>query len=112
MRKAVCYNNDDLSITVGDKTYSVEVRATGTWYYQKATRVDPEESELTIGDVETTWIDENGNIVDETPEMYDVLEEYLLESDDWSEEEYEPDYDYYEERAMARWERQLDRYDL
>lgn len=111
MRKAVCYNNDDLSITVGDKTYSVEVRATGTWYYQKATRVDPEESDFVIDEVEAIWTDESGNVVEETPEMYDALESYILD-EDWEDEDIEPPDDYYEERAMARWESQLDRYGL
>lgn len=104
MTKPMYYNNDDLEITVGDTVYYVKVHATGTWCYQKATRVDPEESELSINDVDATWTDENGNVVEETEEMYDVLEEYILD-EEWEESDPpEPDYDYYEECAMEKWE--------
>lgn len=112
MTKAMYYNNDELEVTVGEITYTVSVHATGTYWYSKATRIDPEENEFDIDDVDAVWKDSNGNIVEETPEMYDVLEKYLFELDCWEEEEYEPDYDYYEECAIARWEAQLDRYGL
>jgi hypothetical protein len=112
MKTAKVYNNDELELEVGETTYTVSVHATGTHWYRKATRIDPEENEFDIDDVEAVWKDSNGNIVEETEEMKEVLEEYLFESDDWDDEEYEPDYDYYEERAMARWESQLDRYGL
>lgn len=104
MTKTMYYNNDELEVTVGDVTYSVKVHATGTWYYHKATRVEPEESELNIDEVESTWTDENGNVVKETEKMYDELEKRILD-EDWEESDPpEPDYDYYEEREIARWE--------
>lgn len=112
MKTAKVYNNDELELEVGETTYTVSVHATGTYWYRKATRIDPEENDFDIDYVEAVWKDSNGNIVEETPEMHDVLEEYLFESDGWDDEEYEPDYDYYEECAIERWERQLDRYDL
>lgn len=109
MKTAKVYNNDELELEVGETTYTVSVHATGTYWYRKATRIDPEENDFDIDYVEAVWKDSNGNIVEETPEMQDVLEEYLFESDGWDDEEYEPDYDYYEECAMERWESQLDR---
>ena len=112
MKTTMFYNNDELELEVGETTYTVSVHATGTHWYRKATRIDPEENEFEIDEVEAVWKDENGNIVEETPEMYDVLEEYLLESDYWEDDVFEPDDDYYEEQAMARWEAQLDRMGL
>ena len=112
MTKPMYYNNDELEVTVGDVTYFVKVHATGTLYHQKATRVDPEESELNIDEVEATWTDEDGNVVEETEEMCDALGSKILD-EDWEESEPpEPDYDYYEEREMERWEAELDRYGL
>ena len=111
MKTLQCYNNDDLELEVSGVTYRVEVHAKGTYYYSRATRIDPEESDFVIDEVEAIWTDENGNVVEETPEMYDALESYILD-EDWEDEDIEPPDDYYEERAMARWEAQLDRYDL
>lgn len=106
------YDNDNLEITVGDSTYTVEVHAKGMYYYSPATRVDPEESELDIDEVEATWTDENGNVVEATEEMSTALEDYLQYDAEWEDDEPEPPDDYYEERAMARWEERLDRYGL
>lgn len=106
------YDNDSLEITVGDSTYTVEVHAKGMFYYSPATRVDPEDSELDIGEVEATWTDENGNVVEATEEMSTALEDYLQYEAEWEDDEPEPPEDYYEERAMARWEARLDRYGL
>lgn len=104
MTKTMYYNNDELEVTVGDVTYFVKVHATGTWYYQKATRVEPEESELNIDEVESTWTDENGKVIEETEEMYDALENKILD-EEWDESDPpEPDYDDYEEWAMEKWE--------
>lgn len=104
MRKEMYYSNEDLLVTVGDTTYSVNVHATGTWYYQKATRVDPEESELVIDEVEATWTDENGNIIEETEEMCDALSS-CLNDEEWNESDPpEPDYDDYVEYEIERYE--------
>ena len=106
------YDNEELELTVGGIDYSVNVHATGTRWYSPATRIDPEENDFNLDNVEATWYVENGK-VEETKEMHDALEEYLLNDAEWEEEEPpEPDYDYYEERAMARWEAQLDRMGL
>lgn len=48
-----------------------------------------------------------------TEEMNEELNEYLRSKVDWEDcEPSEPDYDYYEEREMERWEAELDRYGL
>lgn len=103
------YRNDDLELEVCGVLYTVDVHAYGTYSYSPATRIDPEESDFEIDDVEATWSDEDGNVVAETKEMEDALYDYLYESEDWEYDYPEPDDDYYEERAMARWERDLDR---
>ena len=109
MKTFKCYNNDDMELEVSGVTYRVEVHARGTYYYSRATRIDPEESDFEINEIEAIWTDENGNVVEETEEMREVLEEYLYSDDGWDDDYQEPPDDYYEERAMARWERALDR---
>lgn len=106
------YRNDDLELEVGGVLYTVDVRAYGTYSYTPATRIDPEDSDFEIEDVEATWSDEDGNVVVETKEMENALDRYLRESAEWEDDYPEPDYDYYEESAMERWESELDRYDL
>lgn len=104
------YDNDDLEIEVGGVTYTVKVHAEGTYSYSPATRWEPEDSDFEIDEVDAIWTDENGNVIEETKEMEEVLEEYLNNKVDWECcEPPEPDYDYYEEREMERWERALDR---
>ena len=94
-------------------SYTIKVRAHGTYYYSPATRYEPEDSEFNIDDVEATWKNEDGEVVEETEEMSDALWSYLSDGVDWEDcEPPEPDYDYYEEREMERWEAELDRYDL
>lgn len=112
MKTTMFYNNDELELEIGDTTYTVSVHATGTHWYSKATRIDPEENEFDIDDVEAVWHDQDGNIVEETPEMYDALEAFLFETDCWENEEYEPDYDEYEERQIAKYEADCERFDL
>lgn len=106
------YRNDELELEVGGVLYTVDVCAYGTYSYTPATRIDTEDSDFEINDVEATWSDENGNVVVETKEMENALDRYLRESAEWEDDCPEPDYDYYEESAMERWEAELDRYDL
>ena len=107
------YENDSLPFEFEDVSYTISVRAHGTYYYSPATRYEPEDSELEIDDVEATWKNEDGEVVEETEEMSDALWNYLYDSVDWEDcDPPEPDYDYYEEREMERWEAELDRYDL
>ena len=110
MKTAMFYNNDELELEVGGTTYTVSVHATGTHWYSKATRIDPEENEFDINDVEAVWHDQDGNVVEETPEMCDALEAFLFETDCWENEEYEPDYDAYEEAAIAKYEADCERF--
>lgn len=107
------YENDSLPFEFEGVSYTINVRAHGTYYYSPATRYEPEDSEFEIDDVEATWKNENGEVVEETEEMSDALWNYLSDSVDWEDcDPPEPDYDYYEEREMERWEAELDRYDL
>lgn len=104
------YDNDDLELEVSGVTYTVDVHAKGTYSYSKATRWEPEDSDFEIDEVEATWKNEEGEVVEETEEMSEALWNYLYNNVDWEDcEPPEPDYDYYEEREMARWEAQLDR---
>lgn len=103
------YRNDDLELEVGGVLYTVGVRAYGTYSYTPATRLDPGDSDFEIDDVDATWSDEDGNVVVETEEMENALNDYLYKKADWEDDYPEPDDDYYEERAMARWESELDR---
>lgn len=110
------YSAEDLPITVNGHTYSVNVVAYGTYthipgrkYMRNGDPGYPDEDDFEIDEVNATWTDENGNVVEETEEMYDVLEECLYEDDGWEDDYPEPPDDYYEDQAMERWERQLDR---
>jgi hypothetical protein len=108
------YSKDDIELTVNGVNYTVDVtRATATGWYTPATRVDPEENDFEIDNIEAIWYNEEGDVVEETDEMDEALTEYLND-EEWESDDYddEPPDDYYEERAMARWERQLDKYDL
>ena len=96
------YDNDDLELDVGEITYTVKVHATGTYTYEKETRWDPASSDFEIEDVDATWYDKNDNVVEETSEMETALIDYLISKADWEDVIVEPDYDYYEEREMAR----------
>lgn len=104
------YDNDDLELEVGEVLYSVNVHAEGTYSYSSATRWEPEDSNFEIDEVDAIWTDEDGNTVEPTEEMKKALRAYLCSKVDWEDcEPPEPDYDYYEEREMARWEAELDR---
>ena len=102
------YRNDNLELTVNDIDYSVDVTAYGTYTHTRGTYWEPPEDDFEIDDVEAIWYDEDGNVVDETEEMQDALDTYLREKVDWDDDYPEPPDDYYEERAIARWERELD----
>ena len=111
------YNNDALALTVNGVDYTVDVTAHADYYYDAGRMYMrngdpgyPPESEFNIEDVEAVWHDVDGKIVTPTEEMTDALEDYLQDADGWEDKEPpEPDYDYYEEREMARWEAECDR---
>ena len=103
------YRNDNLELTVDGIDYSVNVTAYGTYVHTKGTYWEPPEDDFEIDDVEATWSDMEGNVVEETSEMQDALDTYLREKADWDDDYPEPPDDYYEERAIARWEAELDR---
>ena len=111
------YKNDALALTVNGVDYTVDVTAHADYYYDAGRMYMrngdpgyPPESDLNIEDVEAVWHDADGKVVEATEEMTTALEDYLQDSDEWEENEPpEPDYDYYEEREMARWEAECDR---
>lgn len=107
------YTNSELELTVNGVDYTVDVTAHADYYYDAGRMYMrngdpgyPPESELNIEDVEAVWYDADGKKVDTvTEEMTDALESALQDEDGWEEDEPpEPDYDYYEEREMAKWE--------
>lgn len=104
------YKEDDIELTVNGSDFSVNViRATATGWSTPATRWEPEDGEFEIDEVEAVWRDVNGDVVEPDEAMDDALTAYL-EEQDWEEDDPpEPDYDYYEEREMARWEAELAR---
>lgn len=108
------YSNDDLELDVGDITYKVSVEASASYYYSPGRMYMsngdpgyPEESELEIEDVSSTWyeVDEDGNEkeVTATPEMESALDDYLydMDLDNWGFSD--PDYDDYEEDCDEDW---------
>lgn len=103
------YSEDDIELTVNGSDFSVDViRATATGWYTPATRWEPEDGDFEIDDVEAVWHDVNGDIVVADKAMENALMSYLGDQD-WEEDDPpEPDYDDYEEREMARWERECD----
>lgn len=103
------YSNDDLELTVGGVTYTVDVTAYGTYSYSPATQWEPEDSNFEIDEVDALWKDEDGNVVPTTEEMDNALMSYLYETDSWDEMEPEWVDDEDEERTLARWKRQFNR---
>lgn len=114
------YTKSGLALTVNGVDYTVDVKASADYYYDAGRMYMrngdpgyPPESELTIENVEAVWYDTDYNTVEATEEMTDALESVLQDSDEWEDcEDDGPDADYYEEQAMERWERQLDRYGM
>ena len=105
------YKNDELEITVNGVDYTVDVTAHADYYYDAGRMYMrngdpgyPPESELTIEDIEAVWYDEDGNKVEATEEMINALESALQDEEWETEEPPEPDYDDYEERAIAKYE--------
>lgn len=106
------YTNSELELTVNGVDYTVDVTAHADYYYDAGRMYMrngdpgyPPESELNIEDVEAVWYDADGKKVEATEEMTDALEGYLQDEDGWEEDEPpEPDYDDYEERAIAKYE--------
>lgn len=111
------YANTDLQLIVDGHTYTVDVTAHGIYTHTPGRRYMPngdpgypDEDDFEIEDVEAVWYNEDGKQVAAMPEMDDKLTSYLEDEAEWEDvEEPEPPDDYYEERAMARWEARCDR---
>lgn len=78
-----CYNNDDLTLTVNGIQYDIDVKARAKFYYSRATRFEPEDYEFEIEEINAVWRDGEGNPVEETQEMKNVLENYLNDKAEW-----------------------------
>ena len=99
------YSGSDLEFNINNVDYLVDVEASGSLIYAPGRMYMPngdpgypDESELTIEDIDSTWrkiINEDEEPIDVEPDsdMLSILEEYLYEQDDWDYEEYERDYD-------------------
>ena len=113
------YTNEELELTVNGVNYTIDVTAYADYYYDSGRMYMsngdpgyPPESEFTIEDVDASWYDADGNKVDATEEMHNALEAYLQNADGWEDKEPldpEPDYDYYEEREIAKYEADCER---
>lgn len=93
------YNNDELEITIKDKTYRIDVQATASYYYDSGCMYMrngdpgyPPESEFDVEDVYSAWtlIDEDDPEkdieVEATKEMEEYLYDYLndMDYDKWT----------------------------
>lgn len=112
----------DVNFTYQGRDLVATVKATASHWYQRGCKYlangdpgYPEEDEI-----EDVKFDVNLDLKDaETDEtvayvedMYDDIEAAIYETAEWEDDELEwdgPDDDYYEEREMARWERECDR---
>lgn len=110
--------NGEVEFTYDGKLLCADVTAHGTYTFVKGRRYMPngdpgypDEEDFEIDDLEVNSIydTETGERVEYIKDMYEAIEAAAWEADGWEDIEYEPDYDDYEERAMARWERDLDR---
>ena len=109
-RRHYHYSENDIELTVNGSDFSVNViRATATGWSTPATRWEPADGEFEIDEVEAVWRDVNNDTVEPDEAMDRALDAYL-EDQDWEEDDPpEPDYDYYEEREMERWEAEVAR---
>jgi len=109
----------DITFTYEGREYVADVTAKATYYYRPGRKYMangdpgyPDEESFDIDDIEVHSIrdKETEEVVEETEELSAAIGNALDGADGWEDDEPpEPDYDYYEERAMARWERELDR---
>ena len=86
------YRNDDLELEIDGKTYTVDVEASCSYWYQPAKMYlsngdpgYPEDWEFEVTDVEAEWYDEDMNKVEPTKEMEEALDQYLdgMDMDNW-----------------------------
>lgn len=82
------YRNDNLKLDVNGKPYTVKIEAPVLHYYEpmvmyyKDGTGDPGCDEIEVDNWEAEWKDEDGNIVEETAEMEDALNDFLYSLDD------------------------------
>lgn len=107
--------NGNVVFRYNDEEYEATVRAQATYTFIKGRRYMPngdpgypDEEDLEIDDVDVEAVFKDGVEVPYEEDMYDEIEQSLYDVN-WEDDYPEPPDDYYEERAMARWERQLDK---
>ena len=111
--------NGDISFNYKGETYEAGVGAQATYTFIKGRKYMangdpgwPDEEDFEIDNIDVYAVFKYGVEVPYEEGMYDAIESALKKAD-WEEEDRdppEPDDDYYEERAMARWEAECDRF--
>lgn len=109
----------DVNFTYQGRDLVATVEATAEHWYQPGRRYMPngdpgypEEDEIDDVEFDVTEVRdaETDEAVEYTEDMVEYVDAAIQETAEWEEPDPpEPDYDYYEEREMARWEAQLDR---
>lgn len=107
-----------VSFTYKNEEYDAYVSATATYSFRPGRRYMangdpgyPDEEDFEIDDVDVEEVYKGEEEVPFEEDMYDAIYD-ALNSVDWEQDEPpEPDYDDYEERAIARYEAMCDRYD-
>lgn len=114
--------NGEVNFTYQGRDLVATVEATAEHWYQPGRKYMPngdpgypEENEIEDVEFDVSLALKDANTdetVDYVEDMYDTIEAAIYETAEWEEDEPEydePDEDYYEEREMARWERECDR---
>lgn len=110
--------NGEVEFTYNNKLLRADITAHGTYTFIRGRRYMsngdpgyPDEDDFEIDDIDINCVydPETNDDVEYVEDMYAAIEAAAWEADGWDDIECEPDYDDYEERAMARWERDLDR---
>lgn len=114
--------NGTVNFTFDDRDLVAEVRATAEHWYQPGRMYMrngdpgyPEENEIedVEFDVDTVYDDETEEVVAYVEDMDEYIESAIYEQAEWEDEDpYDdgPDADYYEEREIAKYEADCERY--
>ena len=99
-----------------DEEYEATVEAQATYTFIKGRRYMPngdpgypDEENFEVDNVDVEAVFKDGAEVPYDEDMYDDIEAAVEDIEEWDEPDLEPPDDYYEERAMARWEARCDR---
>lgn len=112
--------NGDVNFTYAGRDLVATVEATAEHWYQAECKYlangdpgYPEENEIENIEFDVTEVRDadTDEEIEYTEDMVDYVESAIQGQAEWEDpepEDNEPDYDYYEEREMARWERDCD----